>query len=220
MRRTSLLSRRVSFFPRSPSTSLSSLLLPDVNPRDYRAWYGLGQTYELLDMAHYAIQYYNKATALRFVSSLSTLPLFFQSINSHLFSSRSSLQTIRLKNVASPSSSLREYRTVRPFSLLSSLLFPSPTHLLSAPLFLSLLSYLPTAFTKPSPAINALSSEPNNPREPPSSPPSLGSTTSSPTTPPLLLPIVACSTRGALPMQERVGRELRWRVICGWRNTS
>lgn len=38
----------------------------DVNPRDYRAWYGLGQTYELLDMPQYAIQYYNKATALRY----------------------------------------------------------------------------------------------------------------------------------------------------------
>lgn len=40
----------------------------DSNPRDFRAWYGLGQTYELLDMPQYAIQYYNKATALRCVS--------------------------------------------------------------------------------------------------------------------------------------------------------
>lgn len=37
----------------------------DINPKDYRAWYGLGQTYELLDMPEYAIQYYNRATALR-----------------------------------------------------------------------------------------------------------------------------------------------------------
>lgn len=37
----------------------------DVNPKDYRAWYGLGQVYELLDMHYYAIQYYNRATALR-----------------------------------------------------------------------------------------------------------------------------------------------------------
>lgn len=41
---------------------------PDVNPKDYRAWYGLGQVYELLDMRYYAIQYYNRATALRYVS--------------------------------------------------------------------------------------------------------------------------------------------------------
>lgn len=40
--------------------------MSDVNPRDYRAWYGLGQTYELLGMPHFAVQYYNKATALRY----------------------------------------------------------------------------------------------------------------------------------------------------------
>lgn len=40
-------------------------IFADVNPKDYRAWYGLGQTYELLDMQFYAIQYYNRATALR-----------------------------------------------------------------------------------------------------------------------------------------------------------
>ena len=41
---------------------------PDVNAKDYRAWYGLGQAYELLDMPMYAIEYYNQATALRFVT--------------------------------------------------------------------------------------------------------------------------------------------------------
>ena len=40
----------------------------DINAKDYRAWYGLGQTYELLDMPHYAIDYYQQATALRCVS--------------------------------------------------------------------------------------------------------------------------------------------------------
>ncbi len=30
----------------------------DLNPRDYRAWYGLGQTYELLLMPYYALYYY------------------------------------------------------------------------------------------------------------------------------------------------------------------
>lgn len=38
---------------------------PDVNAKDYRAWYGLGQAYELLDMPMYAIEYYNQATSLR-----------------------------------------------------------------------------------------------------------------------------------------------------------
>ena len=33
--------------------------------KDYRAWYGLGQTYELLNMAHYALYYYRQAQRLR-----------------------------------------------------------------------------------------------------------------------------------------------------------
>ncbi|KAG0340334.1 Anaphase-promoting complex subunit 23, partial [Podila humilis] len=33
--------------------------------RDYRAWNGLGQTYEVLKMHYYAISYYQKATTLR-----------------------------------------------------------------------------------------------------------------------------------------------------------
>jgi len=37
----------------------------DVNRKDYRAWYGLGQAYELLGMHHYALHYYQRATALR-----------------------------------------------------------------------------------------------------------------------------------------------------------
>lgn len=37
----------------------------DINAKDYRAWYGLGQAYELLDMPMYAIEYYNQATTLR-----------------------------------------------------------------------------------------------------------------------------------------------------------
>jgi anaphase-promoting complex subunit 8 len=43
----------------------SARLHIDVNPKDYRAWYGLGQAYELLDMPNYAIEYYNQATSLR-----------------------------------------------------------------------------------------------------------------------------------------------------------
>lgn len=37
----------------------------DINPRDYRAWYGLGQAYELLMMPYYAIYYFRRATQLR-----------------------------------------------------------------------------------------------------------------------------------------------------------
>jgi hypothetical protein len=44
---------------------LSRKRCSDVNAKDYRAWYGLGQAYELLDMPMYAIEYYNQATALR-----------------------------------------------------------------------------------------------------------------------------------------------------------
>lgn len=32
-----------------------------LNPRDYRAWYGLGQTYELLSMPYYALHYFRSA---------------------------------------------------------------------------------------------------------------------------------------------------------------
>ena len=34
----------------------------DLSPRDYRAWYGLGQTYELLHMPFYALHYFRRAT--------------------------------------------------------------------------------------------------------------------------------------------------------------
>ena len=32
----------------------------DISPRDYRAWYGLGQTYELLHMPYYALYYFRR----------------------------------------------------------------------------------------------------------------------------------------------------------------
>lgn len=34
----------------------------DLSPKDYRAWYGLGQTYELLQMPFYALNYFRHAT--------------------------------------------------------------------------------------------------------------------------------------------------------------
>ena len=37
----------------------------DVNRKDYRAWYGLGQTYEVLEMHLYALFYFQRASSLR-----------------------------------------------------------------------------------------------------------------------------------------------------------
>ena len=37
----------------------------EVNRRDYRAWYGLGQTYEILKMHHYCLYYFKQAQELR-----------------------------------------------------------------------------------------------------------------------------------------------------------
>lgn len=37
----------------------------DINPRDYRAWYGLGQMYEMLHMPSYALYYYRRVVVLR-----------------------------------------------------------------------------------------------------------------------------------------------------------
>jgi anaphase-promoting complex subunit 8 len=42
------------------------LLYSDADPSDYRAWYGLGQTYELLKMPLYSIHYYQKAHKLKY----------------------------------------------------------------------------------------------------------------------------------------------------------
>lgn len=39
--------------------------LTEVNRRDYRAWYGLGQTYEILKMPFYGLYYYKQAQLLR-----------------------------------------------------------------------------------------------------------------------------------------------------------
>lgn len=37
----------------------------DVNPRDYRAWYGLGQIYEMMGMPFYAVYYFRKSSYLQ-----------------------------------------------------------------------------------------------------------------------------------------------------------
>ena len=44
----------------------------DLNPRDYRAWYGLGQTYEILQMFFYALHYYRTLRLYGFRSTNST----------------------------------------------------------------------------------------------------------------------------------------------------
>ena len=37
----------------------------DINPCDYRAWYGLGQTYEMMGMPFYALHYFKKSVFLQ-----------------------------------------------------------------------------------------------------------------------------------------------------------
>lgn len=37
----------------------------EINSRDYRAWYGLGQTYEILKMPFYCLYYYKQAQHLK-----------------------------------------------------------------------------------------------------------------------------------------------------------
>lgn len=37
----------------------------EINRRDYRAWYGLGQTYEIIKMPYYCMYYYKQAQQLR-----------------------------------------------------------------------------------------------------------------------------------------------------------
>lgn len=60
--------RAVGMHPRlfspCPTLNLTGISL-DVNRKDYRAWYGLGQAYELMSMHNYALHYYQRATALK-----------------------------------------------------------------------------------------------------------------------------------------------------------
>ena len=53
------------FYDIASSHSIWSRQAVSVSPTDYRAWYGLGQTYEIMKMHTYAVFYYRKATALR-----------------------------------------------------------------------------------------------------------------------------------------------------------
>ena len=46
---------------------------PEASCKDYRAWYGLGQTYEILKMPYYSLYYYNEAYKLRLVLFLNVL---------------------------------------------------------------------------------------------------------------------------------------------------
>jgi len=59
----------ISYTTVGPQDTINPPCLPfhclDVNRKDYRAWYGLGQAYELLNMHQYALHYYQHATALR-----------------------------------------------------------------------------------------------------------------------------------------------------------
>jgi hypothetical protein len=46
----------------------------DLNRSDYRAWYGLGQVYEMLEMHYYALYYYEHALVYK-----SSLPRLYKS---------------------------------------------------------------------------------------------------------------------------------------------
>lgn len=46
-------------------SSIDDVFLSEVNRRDYRAWYGLGQCYEILKMPFYSMYYYKVAQQLR-----------------------------------------------------------------------------------------------------------------------------------------------------------
>ena len=37
----------------------------EIDPKDFRAWYGLGQTYELQNMNQYALYYFSRAVISR-----------------------------------------------------------------------------------------------------------------------------------------------------------
>ena len=50
----------------------------DLNPRDYRAWYGLGQTYELLHMPYHALYYFRCSAGPRQACVLWTAAIIWQ----------------------------------------------------------------------------------------------------------------------------------------------
>ena len=45
----------------------------DLNRSDYRAWYGLGQVYEMLEMHYYALYYYEHALVYKYYLSSTIL---------------------------------------------------------------------------------------------------------------------------------------------------
>jgi len=45
--------------------SVLLLSIAEINPRDYRAWYGLGQTYEIKNMFTYALYSFRHAQRLQ-----------------------------------------------------------------------------------------------------------------------------------------------------------
>lgn len=76
----------------------------DINPRDYRAWYGLGQTYELLGMFVYALYYYRQAQRLRAYDGRmwSALALVYLKLNKHTEAVKC-LERVHALNPADPS---------------------------------------------------------------------------------------------------------------------
>ena len=60
-------------------------LFLEASAKDYRAWYGLGQTYEILKMPYYSLYYYNEAYKLRFVQIFLSTQYSELQLNIHLF---------------------------------------------------------------------------------------------------------------------------------------
>lgn len=53
----------ISTYEQNTSSFFGHIFL--ILQRSYRAWYGLGQTYEILKMPFYSLYYYRKAHQLR-----------------------------------------------------------------------------------------------------------------------------------------------------------
>ncbi len=68
----SVSSQRLLFVRHSSITLMDwwCAYVADISPRDYRAWYGLGQTYEFLKMTDFALYYYKQAQKLKYVELL------------------------------------------------------------------------------------------------------------------------------------------------------
>ena len=59
------------------------ILFSEANKHDFRGYYGLGQTYEILKMPHYALYYYKQAHRLRLVARSQELRMYIVHFTNH-----------------------------------------------------------------------------------------------------------------------------------------